>query len=390
MKKGYEAVASVAQSAYGAYETAKQQVIARQGMDLEDPFGARQLAIGAQMLRNAQQKAADRTAGQLGSTLGAGTGGFAVEAVASVLEMPSDTAAGLANLALPGGAAMWQGREPSEAELAYAPARRQQVAGLKAALNPNLPIPERAAHGFAAVAATPIAIVEGLTWGAGGKASDAVGEHVYKAWTAPTATDAGLQTLEAGQQLLGAFVSFGSLAAPLSSRPAPTVAEPAPVRLQFAEAMESRWLYNRKVGELKALSDEGLLAKTKPAARTLDTGQLKSDLIKRIYDQYHKVNPEFADKAIRRVQSMQYDHTWELQLGGGDVRPNLRLLDRFNELARGDTADRATIAECAVRNPCAYPDGVRWILASGRKSRELSRLGNRLCCVTKPDACRMG
>jgi len=56
VKKGYDAVKSVAQSAYGAYETAKQQVISRQGLDVADPYGMRQLAIGAQMLRNAQQK----------------------------------------------------------------------------------------------------------------------------------------------------------------------------------------------------------------------------------------------------------------------------------------------------------------------------------------------
>ena len=211
---------SVAQSAYGAYQTAKGQVIARQGMDLSDPFGARQLAIGGQMLRNFQRKAVDRTAGQPGSTFGAATSGFGVEAVASVLEMPSNAMAGLTNLALPGGAGMWQGREPSEAELAYAPVRRQQVAGLKAALDPNLPLPERAVHGFAAVATTPVVIVEGLTWGAGGKASAAAGEHAYKAWTAPTATDAALETLEAGQQVLTAFAAFGSLAAPLTAGPA--------------------------------------------------------------------------------------------------------------------------------------------------------------------------
>ena len=212
-------MASVAQSAYGAYETAKQQVIARQGIDVADPYGMRQLAIGGQMLRNAQQQAIDQTAGQPGATVSAGTGGFAVEAVASVLEMPSNAMAGLTNLALPGGAAMWQGREPSEAELAYAPARRQQVAGLKAALDPNLSIPERAAHGFAAVATTPVVIAEGLTWGAGGRASDAVGEQLYKAASAPTLTDAGFHTLEAGQQFLTAFTAFGSLAAPGSSKP---------------------------------------------------------------------------------------------------------------------------------------------------------------------------
>jgi hypothetical protein len=188
-------------------------------MDLSDPFGARQAAIGAQMLRNMQQSGVDRTAGQAGSVVSAATGGFGIEAAATVLETPSNAAAGLANLALPGGTAMLQGREPSEADLAYAPVRRQQVAGLKAALDPNLSIPERAVHGFAAVATTPVVIAEGLTWGAGGRAADAVGEHAYRAWTAPTVTDAGLHALQAGEEFLTAFVTFGSLAAPLSSKP---------------------------------------------------------------------------------------------------------------------------------------------------------------------------
>jgi hypothetical protein len=109
---------------------------------------------------------------------------------------------------------MWQGREPTKAELAYAPARRQQVAGLKAALNPNMSFPERAAQGFAAVAATPVVIAEGLTWGAGGRAADALGEHAYKAWTAPTLADAAAETLQAGQQGLAALNAFGAMVTP--------------------------------------------------------------------------------------------------------------------------------------------------------------------------------
>ncbi|MBX7124040.1 MAG: hypothetical protein K1X42_18090, partial [Opitutaceae bacterium] len=103
---------------------------------------------------------------------------------------------------------------------------------------------------------------------------------------------------------------------------------PVDVKVEFVEGMESRWLYNRKVAEMRAAGEQGLLTKTKPV-RLIDTGPMKSDMIKRIYNQYKNVNPELADRLIERVQRMQFDHTVELQLGGADVLLNMRLLDKF-------------------------------------------------------------
>jgi len=227
------AVQSVAQGAFGAYQTAKQQVIARQGADIADTFGIREWAVAGQMLRNAEQGRMSRTAGAPGSVAEAGIEGFKMEAVASILETPSNTMASLTNLALPGGFGMWQGQGPSDGELAYAPARQQQVAGLNAAMDSSLPMAERAAHGFAAVATTPVVIAEGLTWGAGGRASDAVGEQLYKAATAPTLTDAALHGLQAGQEGLAAFAAFGALAAPLSGGGGLRGAAPLPGEADF-------------------------------------------------------------------------------------------------------------------------------------------------------------
>ena len=53
-------------------------------------------------------------------------------------------------------------------------------------------------------------------------------------------------------------------------------------------------------------------------------------MIKRIWKQYGKNNPEFANKLIDRVtKKMQPDHVWELQLGGPDTASNLKFLDSF-------------------------------------------------------------
>ena len=57
------------------------------------------------------------------------------------------------------------------------------------------------------------------------------------------------------------------------------------------------------------------------------TKNYKRDVIKKIYDQYGKVNKLFADKLKQRVLDMDPDHVWELQLGGPDIASNLKLLD---------------------------------------------------------------
>ncbi|WP_206108621.1 RHS repeat-associated core domain-containing protein [Paenibacillus thiaminolyticus] len=90
--------------------------------------------------------------------------------------------------------------------------------------------------------------------------------------------------------------------------------------------------FNRKANALKELGDQGLLFRAEnPVERDPSiTRSYKSEMIKKIWNQYSKANPEFANKLIERVKyRMQPDHVWELQLGGPDVKSNLRLLDSF-------------------------------------------------------------
>lgn len=60
------------------------------------------------------------------------------------------------------------------------------------------------------------------------------------------------------------------------------------------------------------------------------TKAYRQDMIKRIWNQYGKNNPELADRLIDRItNNMDVDHIWELQLNGPDCASNLRFLDRY-------------------------------------------------------------
>ncbi|HOV28286.1 MAG TPA: hypothetical protein PK566_18270 [Pseudobacteroides sp.] len=90
--------------------------------------------------------------------------------------------------------------------------------------------------------------------------------------------------------------------------------------------------FNQKANALKELGDKGLLYKApNPVVRDPSvTRAYRQDMIKRIWKQYGKNNPEFANKLIDRVtKKMQPDHVWELQLGGPDTASNLKFLDSF-------------------------------------------------------------
>jgi hypothetical protein len=107
--------------------------------------------------------------------------------------------------------------------------------------------------------------------------------------------------------------------------------EPAEVTVRWQPGMPKAE-FNRKAAELQALSDAGKLFKApNPVSRDSSvTGKYKADLIRRVYDQYGKTNPGFADALKSRILTrMDPDHVWELQLGGPDVSSNLRMLDRF-------------------------------------------------------------
>ena len=103
------------------------------------------------------------------------------------------------------------------------------------------------------------------------------------------------------------------------------------ITLKYKEGMPQRE-FNRKANALKELGDKGLLQKAEsPVSRNPSvTKAYRQDMIKRIWNQYGKTNPELADRLIDRVTTrMQPDHVWELQLGGPDTAANLKFLDSY-------------------------------------------------------------
>jgi RHS repeat-associated protein len=105
---------------------------------------------------------------------------------------------------------------------------------------------------------------------------------------------------------------------------------PVTVTVKWEEGMPKSQ-FKLKADALQRLSDDGKLFKApNPVARDRQlTRNYRSDLIKRIYNQFHDVNPDLSDSLIERVRGMDPDHVWELQLGGPDVTSNLHILDRF-------------------------------------------------------------
>jgi hypothetical protein len=76
------------------------------------------------------------------------------------------------------------------------------------------------------------------------------------------------------------------------------------------------------------------------------TKAYRQDMIKRIWNQYGKTNPEFAKQLIDRVtKRMQPDHVWELQLGGPDTVENLRFLDKYTNWHIGTQQIRPQIKD---------------------------------------------
>ncbi len=106
--------------------------------------------------------------------------------------------------------------------------------------------------------------------------------------------------------------------------------------------------FERKANALKDLGDQGLLKKAaNPVQR--DPGiarKYKQDMIKRIWNQYGKRNPEFANNLINKIKKdMQPDHVWKLQLNGPDDISNLRFLDSFTNWDIGTQQIRPQIRD---------------------------------------------
>lgn len=100
------------------------------------------------------------------------------------------------------------------------------------------------------------------------------------------------------------------------------------------DASYKRGPFDRKMRALKKLSDEGKLFKqANPVKRNSDlTKGYKNRVRQKIFDKYWQPDsPEsdkkFARKLVERLDKLDPDHVWELQLGGDDTASNLRLLD---------------------------------------------------------------
>jgi hypothetical protein len=113
-----------------------------------------------------------------------------------------------------------------------------------------------------------------------------------------------------------------------------------------------RFEFRRKAEELRRLGDAGLLHKARnPVARDSSvTRRYTADLVRRITTVIGSRNPEHAARLVRRVtELMDPDHVHELQLGGGDVAANIRMLDRLTNRGIGSRQLRPQLM--------ALPDG---------------------------------
>jgi RHS repeat-associated protein len=110
-----------------------------------------------------------------------------------------------------------------------------------------------------------------------------------------------------------------------------TCGEPVDITVVWRPGMPKSQ-FKLKAEALQRHSDNGDLYKApNPVKRDKAiTGNYKSDLIGRVYNQFKETNPEFGEKLITRIRKdMNPDHVWELQLGGPDVASNLHILEKF-------------------------------------------------------------
>ncbi|MBZ9617878.1 RHS repeat-associated core domain-containing protein [Clostridium estertheticum] len=86
--------------------------------------------------------------------------------------------------------------------------------------------------------------------------------------------------------------------------------------------------FNNKAEKLKELSDNNQLSKTKSKRNQSITRSYK-EYMKEDSVQKYKDNPTELKKAIKRVNKMDPDHIWELQLGGPDEWKNLKMAEMY-------------------------------------------------------------
>lgn len=100
-------------------------------------------------------------------------------------------------------------------------------------------------------------------------------------------------------------------------------------------------LYERKLNQLAQLSRDGKLVRTTGYQRSSSlTKKYKADVLARLKDRYDKPGQSAAAKQklqdlMDRVRKMDVDHRHDLQLGGPDVRGNLKLLDKTSNTSIG-------------------------------------------------------
>ncbi|MFI0416534.1 MAG: hypothetical protein ACH255_20640, partial [Candidatus Thiodiazotropha sp.] len=122
---------------------------------------------------------------------------------------------------------------------------------------------------------------------------------------------------------------------PVSTQANASHSEGLTIRAQLKEGLNDKE-FNRKVNRLEKAIDDGRVSSNIPhnvtdAERRALTRQYRKDLTKRINSIY-KGNPASRENALRRLRDSDIDHIVDLQLGGQNVRSNLKTLDsRVNQ-----------------------------------------------------------
>ena len=111
------------------------------------------------------------------------------------------------------------------------------------------------------------------------------------------------------------------------------------VKIQYKPGLDVRE-FARKVNRLQQLAQEGRLTSNIPhnvsaAERNAVTRQYRAAVERRINSLYAN-NPQARNNALQRLRASDIDHIQDLQLGGGNVRSNLKALDSLvnQELGR--------------------------------------------------------
>ena len=86
--------------------------------------------------------------------------------------------------------------------------------------------------------------------------------------------------------------------------------------------------YQRKVNALKRSTQQNAISPTKPVRDPAITRQYRKDLIARVQRRWGTSDPQKAADLVAKIKTMDADHIQELQLGGLDGSPNLKMTNR--------------------------------------------------------------